>query len=97
MSDFPEWMGDHYREMAIKLRDLARQTLFPSVRKGLTGIAKRCDQMAERADSPHSPRTVEFTLGALLIPQLNAGSYSPSLTLNGRAAPAQHQKVDEPP
>jgi hypothetical protein len=63
MADDTEWTGDHYREMAVKLRDLARQTHFPSVRKALAGIAKRFDRIADRADranSLHSPRTVDL-------------------------------------
>jgi hypothetical protein len=59
MADVTEWMGDHYRELAVKLRDLARQTHFPSVRNALICIAKRCDRMADRADSRDSPRTIE--------------------------------------
>jgi hypothetical protein len=59
MADVTEWMGDHYREMAVKLRDLARQTQFSSVRNALIGIAKRCDRMADRADSRHFPRTID--------------------------------------
>ena len=58
MADVTEWMGDHYREMAVKLRDLARQTHFPSVRNALIGIAKRYDRLADRADSP-PPRTID--------------------------------------
>ena len=60
MADDTELMGDHYREMAVKLRDLARQTHFPSVRKTLAGIAKRYDRIADRADSLHSSRTVDL-------------------------------------
>ena len=60
MAEDTEWMGDHYREMAVKLRDLARQTHFPSVRKALAGLAKRYDRIADRANSPHSPRTVDL-------------------------------------
>ena len=59
MADVTELVGDHYREVSIKLRDLARQSYFPSVREALIGIARRCDRMADRADSPHSPRTVD--------------------------------------
>jgi hypothetical protein len=55
MADDTEWMGDHYREMAAKLRELARQTHFPSVRKALAGIAKRYDRIADRADFPALP------------------------------------------
>jgi hypothetical protein len=59
MADDTEWMGDHYREMAVKLRDLARQTHFPSVRNALIDIAKQCDRMADRADSRYFPRTMD--------------------------------------
>jgi hypothetical protein len=51
MADVTERMGDHYREMAAKLRHLVRQTQSPSVRNALIGIAKRCDRMADHADS----------------------------------------------
>jgi hypothetical protein len=40
MADDAEWMDDHHREMAAKLRDLAQQTHFASVTKALASIAE---------------------------------------------------------
>jgi hypothetical protein len=43
--------GDHYREMAGKLRELARQTLSPGMRRELVDLARRYDRRADLFDS----------------------------------------------
>ena len=42
---------DHYREIAIVVRRLARQSEFPTIRRQLVDIANRYDRMADFADS----------------------------------------------
>jgi hypothetical protein len=42
---------DHYREIAIVVRLLARQSKFPTIRRQLIDIANRYDRMADFADS----------------------------------------------
>jgi hypothetical protein len=39
--------GDHCREMAGKLRQLARYTKSPGIRRELIGLAKRYDRRGE--------------------------------------------------
>ena len=49
MSD-EEWAaGDHLREIADKVRQLARQTQIPEAQQELFDLANRLDQMAETA------------------------------------------------
>jgi hypothetical protein len=43
--------GDHYREMGGKLRELARQTLSPGMRRELVDLARRYDRRADLFDS----------------------------------------------
>jgi hypothetical protein len=42
--------GDHYREMAGKLRELARLTHSPGIRRELVDLAKRYDRRGEHFD-----------------------------------------------
>jgi hypothetical protein len=48
--------GAHYREIAHKLRDLARQCHFPCARRELLSLAasfdRRADHFASRAETP---------------------------------------------
>ena len=43
--------GDHHREMAGRLRELARRTLSPCIRRELVDLAKRYDRRGEYFDS----------------------------------------------
>jgi hypothetical protein len=51
MPEISEARSIHYREMAIKLRGLARETDWPSARRYLIDIAKWFDRAADHADS----------------------------------------------
>jgi hypothetical protein len=42
--------GNHYREMAGKLRELARLTLMPGVRKELADLARQYDRRGDHLD-----------------------------------------------
>ena len=42
--------GDHYREMAGKLRELARQTRSPGIRRELVDLAGRYDRRDDHFD-----------------------------------------------
>jgi hypothetical protein len=42
--------GDHYREMAGRLRELARQTHSPGMRRELVDLARRYDRRGEHFD-----------------------------------------------
>ncbi len=42
--------GDHYREMAGKLRELARLTRSPGVRRELVDLARRYDRRGDHFD-----------------------------------------------
>jgi hypothetical protein len=42
--------GDHYREMADKLRELARLTRSPGIRRELVDLAKRYDRRGDHFD-----------------------------------------------
>lgn len=66
MCDFFEARSAHYREMALGIRCLARQTRFPSIRRELVDIANRYDRMADyvsfgrpgnAVDEPHRGST----------------------------------------
>ena len=43
--------GDHHREMAGRLRELARFTRSPGIRRELVDLAKRYDRRGEYFDS----------------------------------------------
>jgi len=47
MSDEEQAGGDHLREIADKVRQLARQTHIPEVREELFDLADRLDRLAE--------------------------------------------------
>jgi hypothetical protein len=47
----PPLDGEHYREMANGLRELARQCRFPGARKELLQLAARYDRRAEYFDA----------------------------------------------
>ena len=49
MSDEQEASAGHYREIAEKIRQLARQTTIPEAREELFDLADRLDRMAELA------------------------------------------------
>ena len=51
MIDFPENRSLHYRKLAMELRALAQQALFPSARRALASLANRFTQSAEHTDS----------------------------------------------
>jgi hypothetical protein len=42
--------GDHYREMAGRLRELARLTHLPGMRRELVDLAKRYDRRGDHFD-----------------------------------------------
>jgi len=42
--------GDHYREMAGRLRELARYTRSPGMRRELVDLAKRYDRRGDQFD-----------------------------------------------
>jgi hypothetical protein len=42
--------GDHYREMAGKLRELARLARMPGIRKELADLAKHYDRRGDHLD-----------------------------------------------
>jgi hypothetical protein len=42
--------GDHYREMAGRLRELARLARMPGIRKELADLAKRYDRRGDHLD-----------------------------------------------
>jgi len=44
--------GDHCREMAGKVRELARLTHSPGIRRELVDLAKRYDRRGEHFDRP---------------------------------------------
>jgi hypothetical protein len=44
--------GDHYREMAGKLRELARYTKSPGIRRELVDLAMRYDRRGDHVDRP---------------------------------------------
>jgi hypothetical protein len=43
--------GGHYREMAQKLRELAREFRFPGARKELLNLASRYERRADNLDA----------------------------------------------
>jgi hypothetical protein len=43
--------GDHYREIAGRLRGLARLTRSPGIRRELVDLARRYDQRGDHFDS----------------------------------------------
>jgi hypothetical protein len=43
--------SEHYREMARKLRELAREFRFPGARKELLGLALRYERRADNLDA----------------------------------------------
>jgi hypothetical protein len=42
--------GDHYREMAGRIRELARITCSPGIRRELVDLAKRYDRRGDHFD-----------------------------------------------
>jgi hypothetical protein len=42
--------GDHYREMAGTLRELARHTFSPGIRRELVDLARRYDRRGDHFD-----------------------------------------------
>jgi hypothetical protein len=44
--------GDHCREMAGKLRELARYTKSPGIRRELVALAMRYDRRGDHVDRP---------------------------------------------
>jgi hypothetical protein len=52
MTDPPPTLadGDHYREMAGKLRKLARYTRSPGIRRELADLARRYDRRGDHFD-----------------------------------------------
>ncbi len=53
MSDEQQPSDEHLREIAEKVRDLARQIQIPETREELFDLADRLDRMAELAKRPH--------------------------------------------
>ena len=49
--------ADYYRELAEKVRELARQSPLPDVRQDLLELAGRFDEMAAQAERPRSGPT----------------------------------------
>jgi len=47
MSDERRATGAHYREIAEKIRQVARQSDIPQIREDLFDLADRLDQMAQ--------------------------------------------------
>jgi hypothetical protein len=50
MTDDLEGRRDHYLELAVKVRAVAREARFPAARRALVEIAKRFDQRADTTD-----------------------------------------------
>jgi hypothetical protein len=46
--------GEHYREMARKLRELAREFRFPGARQELLDLALRYERRADNLDARHA-------------------------------------------
>jgi hypothetical protein len=47
--------SEHYREMASKLRELARQFRFPGARQELLTLALRYERRADQLDARSAP------------------------------------------
>jgi hypothetical protein len=47
--------GQHYREMATKLRELARQCRFPGARQEILDLASRYEVRADHLDTRSPP------------------------------------------
>jgi hypothetical protein len=47
--------GEHYRDMARKLRELARQFRFPGARQELLRLALRFERRADQLDASSAP------------------------------------------
>jgi hypothetical protein len=48
--------GEHYREIARKLRGIARECRFPKVRRELLDLAGRYDRRADHFERRAAPR-----------------------------------------
>jgi hypothetical protein len=51
--------SEHYREMASKLRELARQYRFPGARQELLTLALRYERRADRLDARSAPAIID--------------------------------------
>ena len=54
MSDEQRATGEHYREIAEKIRQVARQSHIPQIREELFELADRLDQMAQAVENDGS-------------------------------------------
>ena len=50
MSENPQAEVEHYREIAAKIRQLARQTWIKEIADGLSALADRFDYMAKHSE-----------------------------------------------
>ena len=59
MMDDRDWWqrdgGEHYRELATKLRDIARQCRFPGARQEILDLASRYEVRANHLDTRSPP------------------------------------------
>jgi hypothetical protein len=51
--------SEHYREMASKLRELARQYRFPGARQELLTLALRYERRADQLDARSAPAIID--------------------------------------
>jgi hypothetical protein len=51
--------SEHYREMASKLRELARQFRFPGARQELLALALRYERRADQLDARSVPAIID--------------------------------------
>jgi hypothetical protein len=61
MSDEQRAMGEHYRDIAEKIRQIARQSDIPRIRQEVFELADRLDRMAEVAEGASFGRTKRST------------------------------------
>jgi predicted phage gp36 major capsid-like protein len=61
MSDEQRAMGEHYRDIAEKIRQIARQSDIPRIRQEVFELADRLHRMAEVAEGASFGRTKRST------------------------------------
>ena len=59
MYGFFDTHHNYYQEMALATRHLARQTVFPSIRRKLVDIANQYDRMADYVSSIKTRNTAD--------------------------------------
>ena len=76
MADVLEGRRDHYLELALKVRAIAREARFPAATRALVENAKRFDQRAKTTDPFYGHNGGD-----------NEGYSGPAMTLGNAAAP----------